>query len=50
VQSSVKTAIDRFAEHVHAGLHLENLNYCKDDRIRAIRVAASHRFTVRPAV
>ena len=38
VQSSVKTAIDKFAEHVHAGLHLEKLTHCKDDRIRTIRV------------
>jgi superfamily I DNA/RNA helicase len=38
VQASVKTAIDRFAEHVHAGLHLEKLNNSKDDRIRTIRV------------
>jgi superfamily I DNA/RNA helicase len=38
VQSSVKTAIDKFAEHVHAGLHLEKLTHCKDDRIRTIRI------------
>ena len=38
VQSSVKMAIDKFAEHVHAGLHLEKLTRCKDDRIRTIRV------------
>jgi superfamily I DNA/RNA helicase len=38
VQSSVKAAIDKFAEHVHAGLHLEKLAHCKDDRIRTIRV------------
>jgi superfamily I DNA/RNA helicase len=81
VQASVKTAIDKFAEHVHAGLHLEKLNHCKDDRIRTMRVdhfwrgvvlapdegdtyslirvmphdkaidyAASHRFTVNPAL
>src|SRR3984957_11564707 len=31
-------AIDKFAEHVHAGLHLEKLTRCKDDRIRTIRV------------
>ena len=34
VQNSVKTAIDKFAEHVHAGLHLEKITRCKDDRIR----------------
>ena len=38
VQNSVKTAIDKFAEHVHAGLHLEKINRCKDDRIRTIRI------------
>jgi superfamily I DNA/RNA helicase len=38
VQGSVKMAIDKFAEHVHAGLHLEKLTRCKDDRIRTIRV------------
>jgi superfamily I DNA/RNA helicase len=38
VQNSVKLAIDKFAEHVHAGLHLEKLTRCKDDRIRTIRV------------
>ncbi|HEY1622746.1 MAG TPA: UvrD-helicase domain-containing protein [Streptosporangiaceae bacterium] len=38
VQHSVKLAIDKFAEHVHAGLHLEKLTRCKDDRIRTIRV------------
>jgi superfamily I DNA/RNA helicase len=38
VQSSVKMAIDKFAEHVHAGLHLEKLARSKDDRIRTIRI------------
>jgi hypothetical protein len=38
VQSSVKTAIDKFAEHVYSGLHLEKLNHSKDDRIRTIRI------------
>jgi nitroreductase len=38
VQSSVKSAIDKFAEHLHAGLHLEKLTRCKDDRIRTIRI------------
>jgi hypothetical protein len=38
VQGSVKLAIDKFAEHVHAGLHLEKLTRCKDDRIRTIRI------------
>ena len=38
IQNSVKTAIDKFAEHVHAGLHLEKITRCKDDRIRTIRI------------
>jgi superfamily I DNA/RNA helicase len=38
VQNAVKTAIDKFAEHVHAGLHLEKLTRCKDHRIRTIRI------------
>jgi AAA domain/UvrD-like helicase C-terminal domain len=46
VQHSVKMAIDKFAEHVHAGLHLEKLTRCKDDRIRTIRVDQSWRGVV----
>ena len=46
VQTSVKTAIDKFAEHVHAGLHLEKLTRCKDDRIRTIRIDQSWRGVV----
>jgi len=38
VQTAVKDAIDKFAEHTHAGLHLEKLNHPKDDRIRTIRI------------
>ena len=38
VQANVKSAIDKFAEHVHAGIHLEKLNHSKDDRIRTIRI------------
>jgi superfamily I DNA/RNA helicase len=46
VQNSVKLAIDKFAEHVYAGLHLEKLTRCKDDRIRTIRVDQSWRGVV----
>ena len=46
VQSSVKSAIEKFAEHVHAGLHLEKLTRCKDDRIRTIRIDQSWRGVV----
>jgi len=35
VQSAVESAIAKFAEHTHAGLHLEKLHH---DRIRTIRV------------
>ena len=46
VQNSVKTAIDKFAEHMHAGLHLEKITRCKDDRIRTIRIDQSWRGVV----
>ena len=46
VQGSVKMAIDEFAEHMHAGLHLEKLTRCKDDRIRTIRIDAMWRGVV----
>jgi hypothetical protein len=38
VQSSVESAITKFAEHTHAGLHLEKLQHSRDERIRTIRV------------
>jgi superfamily I DNA/RNA helicase len=38
VQKATLEAIDKFAEHTHAGLHLEKLNHAKDDRIRTIRI------------
>ena len=38
VQSSVEAAIGKFAEHTHAGMHLEKLHHSRDDRIRTIRV------------
>jgi superfamily I DNA/RNA helicase len=38
VQSAVEAAIAKFAEHTHAGLHLEKLHHGRDDRIRTIRV------------
>ena len=38
VQSAVESAIARFAEHTHAGLHMERLQHGRDDRIRTIRV------------
>ena len=38
VQSAVEAAISKFAEHTHAGLHLEKIAGSKDDRIRTIRI------------
>jgi hypothetical protein len=38
VQKAVLDAIGKFAEHTHAGLHLEKLNNPKDARIRTIRI------------
>jgi hypothetical protein len=38
---SVQEAIDKFAAYTHAGLQLGKINYCKDYRIRAIRIDLS---------
>lgn len=38
VRRGVDAAIAKFAEHTHAGLHLEKLNNAKDPRIRTIRI------------
>jgi hypothetical protein len=38
VQSAVEAAISKFAEHTHAGLHLEKITQSKDHRIRTIRI------------
>jgi hypothetical protein len=38
VRTAVKEAIDKFAEHTYAGLHLEKLQKSVDDRIRTIRI------------
>jgi superfamily I DNA/RNA helicase len=46
VQAAVKAAIDKFGEHTHAGLHLEKITRCKDDRIRTIRIDQSWRGVV----
>ena len=46
VQASVKTAIEKFAEHTYAGAHLEKVQQCKDDRIRTIRIDQSWRGVV----
>ena len=46
VQSAVESAMAKFAEHTHAGLHLEKLQHSRDDRIRTIRVDSSWRGVV----
>jgi superfamily I DNA/RNA helicase len=38
VQRAVREAIAKFADHTHAGLHLEKLRSAKDSRIRTIRI------------
>jgi superfamily I DNA/RNA helicase len=38
VQRAVQEAIGKFAQHAHAGLHLEKLQSAADDRIRTIRI------------
>ena len=38
VRTAVKEAIEKFAEHTYAGLHLEKLQKSVDDRIRTIRI------------
>ncbi|GAA4081184.1 UvrD-helicase domain-containing protein [Actinomadura miaoliensis] len=38
VRKSVDAAIAKFAEHTHAGLHLEKIAGARDPRIRSIRV------------
>jgi hypothetical protein len=38
VQGRIKMGIDKFAEHVRAGLHVEKLTHCKNGRILTIRI------------
>lgn len=38
VQGLVMATIKKFGEHTHAGIHLEKVQQCKDDRIRTIRI------------
>ncbi|MFG2243737.1 UvrD-helicase domain-containing protein [Spirillospora sp. NPDC048823] len=46
VRKGVDAAIGKFAEHTHAGLHLEKLAAAKDSRIRTIRIDQSWRGVV----
>jgi hypothetical protein len=46
LQSSVEAAISKFAQHTHAGIHLEKLQHSRDDRIRTIRIDSMWRGVV----
>ncbi|MER7461149.1 UvrD-helicase domain-containing protein [Micromonospora sp. NPDC126480] len=46
VQRAVDAAISKFAEHTHAGLHLEKLTGARDPNIRTIRIDLSYRGVV----
>ncbi|GAA1791233.1 ATP-dependent helicase [Planosporangium flavigriseum] len=46
VQRAVDAAIGKFAEHTHAGLHLEKLASARDPHIRTIRIDQFHRGVV----
>ncbi|GAB3864363.1 hypothetical protein GCM10029963_74650 [Micromonospora andamanensis] len=43
VQRAVDAAIGKFAEHTHAGLHLEKLTGARDPNIRTIRIDQFYR-------
>ncbi|MCZ7423719.1 UvrD-helicase domain-containing protein [Verrucosispora sp. WMMA2121] len=46
VQRAVDAAIGKFAEHTHAGLHLEKLTGARDPNIRTIRIDQFYRGVV----
>jgi len=46
VQRAVDAAISKFAEHTHAGLHLEKLTGARDPNIRTIRIDQFYRGVV----
>jgi hypothetical protein len=46
VQRAVDAAISKFAEHTHAGLHLEKLTGARDPHIRTIRIDQFYRGVV----
>ncbi|MFF3853727.1 UvrD-helicase domain-containing protein [Micromonospora sp. NPDC002575] len=46
MQHAVLAAISRFAEHTHAGLHLEKLTGARDPNIRTIRIDKFYRGVV----
>lgn len=46
VRIAVDAALEKFAEHTHAGLHLEKLEGAKDPKIRTIRITQGWRGVV----
>ena len=46
MQRAVDAAIGKFAEHTHAGLHLEKLTRARDPNIRTIRIDQFYRGVV----
>ena len=46
VRDSVMEVFQKFAEHTHAGLHLEKLQHPKDDRVRTVRIDVNWRGVV----
>jgi hypothetical protein len=46
LRKRVEAAVAKFAEHTHAGLHLEKISGAKDPRIRTIRIDQSWRGVV----
>lgn len=46
VRKAVDAAIGKFAEHTHAGLHLEKVAGARDPRVRTIRIDQSYRGVV----
>lgn len=46
MQKAVSAAFERFAEHTHAGLHLEKIENSRDPRMRTIRITGFWRGVV----
>jgi hypothetical protein len=38
VRQAVQTAMSKFQQHTHAGIHLEAVNHARDPRVRTIRI------------
>jgi superfamily I DNA/RNA helicase len=46
VRRAIDAAIGKFAEHTHAGLHLEKLEHARDPHVRTIRISQFYRGVV----